>query len=213
MDSRFRRKSKTKYKAGVTAKSTFIKMMRAIARDPAARGLIDDTAVIAGQRNADPHPRHDGGGCPLASQGRPGRCRVEAGVGQPLRSCGKVRGLWGCCWGSCSATVIGTGALRRGSELAHYAVPLLGGDGFEQGRQKGSRADRNQCIARFLRAAGRWRAIWSMSPTLGDALAGFELIEAGLDAGDALSADKQADGAACRGAGAGPLCDRDDGRF
>jgi thiamine-monophosphate kinase len=76
--------------------------------------------------------------------------------------------------------------------LEHYSVPLLGGDTVSNRGDK--RAVGLTAIGAAThrpvpaRSGARAGDIVYVTGTLGDALAGFELIEAGLDAGDALSA-------------------------
>lgn len=179
----------------MTAESTFIEMMRAMARSPAARGLMDDTAVLElgdatlilthDMMAEDVHwlPKADPADVAwkLVSVNL---SDLAAKGAQPL---GVLLGF-----------MLGDSDWDRrfaeglGRALAHYAVPLLGGDTVSNKGDK--RAVGLTAIGaathRPVPARGGARAgdVLYVTGTLGDALAGFELAEAGLEGVDELSA-------------------------
>lgn len=179
----------------MTAESTFIEMMRSLARDPAARGLMDDTAVIdLGSETLilthdmmaeDVHwlPKTD----PADIAWKLVSVNLSDLAAKGARPLGVLLGfmLGDSDWDRRFAA-----GLER--VLEHYSVPLLGGDTVSNRGDK--RAVGLTAIGAAThrpvpaRSGARAGDIVYVTGTLGDALAGFELIEAGLDAGDALSA-------------------------
>ncbi len=170
-------------------------MMRAMARDPAARGLMDDTAVIElgsetlilthDMMAEDVHwlPKAD----PADVAWKLVSVNLSDLAAKGARPLGVLLGF-----------MLGDGDWdRRFAEgleraLAHYAVPLLGGDTVSNKGDK--RAVGLTAIGaathRPVPARGGARAgdVLYVTGTLGDALAGFELAEAGLEGVDELSA-------------------------
>lgn len=179
----------------MTAESTFIEMMRAIAHDPAARGLMDDTAVLElgdatlilthDMMAEDVHwlPKAD----PADVAWKLVSVNLSDLAAKGARPLGVLLGF-----------MLGDGAWERrfaeGLEraLAHYAVPLLGGDTVSNKGDK--RAVGLTAIGAAThrpvpaRGGARVGDVLYVTGTMGDALAGFELAEAGLEGVDELSA-------------------------
>lgn len=179
----------------MTTESTFIEMMRGIARDPAARGLVDDAAVIElgtetlilthDMMAEDVHwlPKAD----PADIAWKLVSVNLSDLAAKGARPLGVLLGfmLGDSDWDRRFAAGLA-------QVLAHYDVALLGGDTVA------NRGDKRALGLTAIGAAthrpvpsrGGARAgdLVYVTGTLGNALAGFELIEAGLDAGDALSA-------------------------
>lgn len=169
--------------------------MRGIARDPAARGLMDDAAVIDlgtetlilthDMMAEDVHwlPKAD----PADVAWKLVSVNFSDLAAKGARPLGVLLGfmLGDSDWDRRFAAGLA-------QVLAHYDVPLLGGDTIS------SRGDKRAVGLTAIGAAthrpvpsrGGARAgdLVCVTGTLGDALAGFEMIEAGLDAGDTLSA-------------------------
>ncbi|MBK6707899.1 MAG: thiamine-phosphate kinase [Sphingomonadales bacterium] len=179
----------------MTAESTFIEMMRAMASDPAARGLLDDTAVIElgdetlilthDMMAEDVHWLHKADPADVAWKLVSVNLSDLAAKG--ARPLGVLLGF-----------MLGDGDWdRRFAEglervLTHYAVPLLGGDTVSSRGDKRSvgltaigAATHRPVPARSGAQAGN---LLFVTGTLGDALAGFELAEAELDGIKELSA-------------------------
>jgi thiamine-monophosphate kinase len=172
----------------MTTESTFIGLMRAMATDPAARGLLDDTAVVE-LDNESLILTHDmmAEGVHFRSNADPAdvawklvASNLSDLAAKGARPCGILLGF-----------MLGDDDWDRrfaaGLQmvLAHYSVPLLGGDTV---------ANRGDKRALGLTAIGTatHRPVPSRSGaqpgdliyvtgTLGDALAGYELIDAGFD--------------------------------
>lgn len=169
--------------------------MRGIARDPAARGLMDDAAVIDLGTEAlilthdmmaeDVHwlPKAD----PADVAWKLVSVNFSDLAAKGARPLGVLLGfmLGDSDWDRRFAAGLA-------QALAHYDVPLLGGDTVS------SRGDK-RAVGLTAIGAATHRPVPSrggaqagdlvcVTGTLGDALAGFEMIEAGLDAGDTLSA-------------------------
>ncbi len=179
----------------MTAESTFIEMMRVLARDPAARGLLDDTAVIElgsetlilthDMMAEDVHwlPKAD----PADVAWKLVSVNLSDLAAKGARPLGVLLGF-----------MLGDGNWDRrfadglGQALAHYGVALLGGDTVSNKGDK--RSVGLTAIGAALhrpvpaRSGARAGDLLYVTGTLGDALAGFELIEAGLDAADELAA-------------------------
>lgn len=169
--------------------------MRGIARDPAARGLIDDAAVIElgtetlilthDMMVEDVHWLSKADPADIAWK------LVSVNLSDLAAKGARPLGvLLGFMLGDSDWDRRFAAGLAQ--VLAHYGVALLGGDTVS------SRGDKRALGLTAIGAAthrpvpsrGGARAgdLLYVTGTLGDALAGFELIEAGLDAGDALSA-------------------------
>ena len=194
MDSRFRGNDNQGYKAGVTAESTFIEMMRAIAQDPAARGLIDDTAVIGlGSETlilTHDMMAEDVHWLPKADPADVAWKLVSVNLSDLAAKGARPLGvLLGFMLGDSDWDRRFAAGLER--VLAHYAVPLLGGDTVSNKGDKRAVGLTAIGAATHCPVPSRSGAMAGdlvyVTGTLGDALAGFELIEAGLDAGDTLS--------------------------
>ena len=102
----------------MTTESAFIESLRALATHPAARGLLDDAAVLEiGRPHPRPHPRHARRGRPLPPRRSARRRRLEARRGEPLRSRRQGRSAArACCSATASARTTGTGPSSRASE-------------------------------------------------------------------------------------------------
>lgn len=172
----------------MTSESTFIRLMRAMASDPAARDLLDDCAVIQlGSEclilthdmmaegvhwlsNADPA---DVAWKLVASN----LSDLAAKGARPL---GVLLGF-----------MLGDDAWDRSfasglqDALTHFGVALLGGDTVANRGDKRALGltaiGAATCQPVPSRATARPGDILCVTGTLGDALAGFELIEAGFD--------------------------------
>ena len=170
-------------------------MMRALARDPAARGLLDDTAVIElGQETLilthdmmaeDVHwlPKAD----PADVAWKLVSVNLSDLAAKGARPLGVLLGF-----------MLGDGDWDRrfadglGQALAHYGVALLGGDTVSNKGDKRSVGLTAIGVASHrpvpARSGARVGDLLYVTGHLGDALAGFELIEAGLEAPDELAA-------------------------
>jgi thiamine-monophosphate kinase len=172
----------------MTSESAFVEMMRTIANDPAARGLKDDTAVIElgnetlilthDMMAEDVHwlPRTDPADLAwkLVSVNL---SDLAAKGAQPL---GVLLGF-----------MLGDNEWDRrfaqGLDVAlrHYHVPLLGGDTVSNRGDKRALGMTAVGAASHRpvpsRSGAREGDIVFVTGTLGDALAGFELLEAGLE--------------------------------
>jgi thiamine-monophosphate kinase len=172
----------------MTSESTFVEMMRTIANDPAARGLKDDTAVIElgnetlilthDMMAEDVHwlPRTDPADLAwkLVSVNL---SDLAAKGAQPL---GVLLGF-----------MLGDNDWDRrfaqGLDVAlrHYHVPLLGGDTVSNRGDKRALGMTAVGAASHCpvpsRSGAREGDVVFVTGTLGDALAGFELLEAGLE--------------------------------
>lgn len=170
-------------------------MMRAIARDPAARGLMDDTAVLElgdatlilthDMMAEDVHwlPKAD----PADVAWKLVSVNLSDLAAKGARPLGVLLGF-----------MLGDSDWdRRFAEglervLTHYAVPLLGGDTVSNKGDK--RAAGLTAVGAAThrpvpsRSGARAGDVLYVTGTLGDALAGFELAEAGLEGVDVLSA-------------------------
>ena len=115
----------------VSREAEFHRLLTAHALDPAARGLMDDAAVLdglSGRSGADPRQLVEGVHC--RADDPPESYGLEAGGGQPLRS-----GRQGCGAGGCLLSyTLGEEAWNaRFLEglfacLDEYGMPLIGGD-------------------------------------------------------------------------------------
>jgi thiamine-monophosphate kinase len=179
----------------MTAESTFIEMMRAMARDPAARGLMDDTAVIelGGETLILTHDMmaEDVHWLPNADPADVAWKLVSVNLSDLAAKGAQPLGvLLGFMLGDSDWDKRFAEGLERA--LTHYSVPLLGGDTVSNKGDK--RAVGLTAIGAAThrpvpaRSGARSGDVLYVTGTLGDALAGFELAEAGLEGVDALSA-------------------------
>ena len=178
----------------MTAESTFIEMMRAMALDPAARGLMDDTAVIelGNETLILTHDMmaEDVHWLPKADPADVAWKLVSANLSDLAAKGARPLGvLLGFMLGDSDWDRRFADGLER--VLTHFGVPLLGGDTVSNKGDKRAlgltaigAATHRPVPARNGARAGD---ILYVTGTLGDALAGFELAEAGLEGVDALS--------------------------
>ena len=179
----------------MTAESTFIEMMRAMARDPAARGLMDDTAVIdlGGETLILTHDMmaEDVHWLPKADPADVAWKLVSVNLSDLAAKGAQPLGvLLGFMLGESEWDKRFADGLEHA--LTHYAVPLLGGDTVSN--RGDTRAVGLTAIGAAThrpvpaRSGAREGDVLYVTGTLGDALAGFELAEAGLEGVDELSA-------------------------
>ena len=172
----------------MTSESTFISLMRAMASDPAARGLLDDTAVISlGSENLILTHDMMAEGVHWLSNADPADVawKLVASNLSDLAAKG-ARPL-----GVLLGFMLGDDAWDRAfasglhSVLAHFDVALLGGDTVANRGDKRALAltaiGAATCTPVPARDGARAGDLLYVTGTLGDALAGFELIEAGFD--------------------------------
>ncbi|HMS20869.1 thiamine-phosphate kinase [uncultured Sphingorhabdus sp.] len=179
----------------MTAESTFIEMMRVMARDPAARGLMDDAAAIelGNETLILTHDMmaEDVHWLPKADPADVAWKLVSANLSDLAAKGARPLGvLLGFMLGDSDWDRRFADGLER--VLTHYAVPLLGGDTVSNRGDK--RAVGLTAIGAAThrpvpaRSGARAGDVLYVTGTLGDALAGFELAEADLEGVDALSA-------------------------
>lgn len=179
----------------MTTESVFIQMMRAIATDPAARDLRDDAAVIelGGESLILTHDMMAEGVHWLQSADPADVAWKLVAVNLSDLAAKGARPL-----GVLLGFMLGDSDWDRrfaeglGQVLRQYGVPLLGGDTVS------NRGDK-RAVGLTAIGAGTSRPVPSrggaqpgdllcVTGVLGDALAGFELIEAGFDPPPALAA-------------------------
>jgi thiamine-monophosphate kinase len=172
----------------MTSESTFISLMRAMASDPAARGLLDDTAVISlGSENLILTHDMMAEGVHWLSNADPADVawKLVASNLSDLAAKG-ARPL-----GVLLGFMLGDDAWDRAfasglhSALTHFDVALLGGDTVANRGDKRALGltaiGAATCTPVPARDGARAGDLLYVTGTLGDALAGFELIEAGFD--------------------------------
>ena len=172
----------------MTSESTFISLMRAMASDPAARGLLDDTAVISlGSENLILTHDMMAEGVHWLSNADPADVawKLVASNLSDLAAKG-ARPL-----GVLLGFMLGDDAWDRAfasglhSALTHFDVALLGGDTVANRGDKRALGltaiGAASCSPVPARDGARVGDLLYVTGTLGDALAGFELIEAGFD--------------------------------
>lgn len=164
-----------------------------MARDPAARGLLDDTAVIElGQETlilTHDMMAEDVHWLPKADPADVAWKLVSVNLSDLAAKGARPLGvLLGFMLGDSDWDKRFASGMERA--LAHYAVPLLGGDTVSNKGDK--RAVGLTAIGAAThcpvpsRSGARVGDILYVTGSLGDALAGFELAEAGLEGIDAL---------------------------
>lgn len=172
----------------MTSESTFINLMRALATDPSARGLLDDCAVISvGAENLILTHDMMAEGVHWLSNADPADVawKLVASNLSDLASKG-ARPL-----GVLLGFMLGEDAWDRAfaaglqTALVHFDVPLLGGDTVANRGDKRVLGLTAIGAATYTpvpaRSGARPGDQVYVTGTLGDALAGFELIEAGFD--------------------------------
>lgn len=172
----------------MTSESTFINLMRALATDPSARSLLDDCAVISvGAENLILTHDMMAEGVHWLSNADPADVawKLVASNLSDLASKG-ARPL-----GVLLGFMLGEDAWDRAfaaglqTALVHFDVPLLGGDTVANRGDKRALGLTAIGAATYTpvpaRSGARPGDIVYVTGTLGDALAGFELIEAGFD--------------------------------
>lgn len=172
----------------MTSESTFISLMRAMASDPAARGLLDDTAVISlGSENLILTHDMMAEGVHWLSNADPADVawKLVASNLSDLAAKG-ARPL-----GVLLGFMLGDDAWDRAfasglhSVLTHFDVALLGGDTVANRGDKRALGltaiGAATCTPVPARDGARVGDLLYVTGTLGDALAGFELIAAGFD--------------------------------
>jgi thiamine-monophosphate kinase len=174
--------------ANVTSESTFIAMMRAIATDPAARGLLDDTAVIElGHETlvlTHDMMAEDVHWLPTADPADIAWKLVSVNLSDLAAKGARPLGiLLGFMLGDSDWDQRFVQGLQ--AALSHYGVALLGGDTVANRGDKRALGLTAIGVATHSPVPSRSGAqpgdIVYVTGTLGDALAGFELAEAGLE--------------------------------
>lgn len=179
----------------MTTESVFIQMMRAIATDPAARDLRDDAAVIelGGESLILTHDMMAEGVHWLQSADPADVAWKLVAVNLSDLAAKGARPL-----GVLLGFMLGDSDWDRrfaeglGQVLRQYGVPLLGGDTVSNRGDKRAVGLTAIGAATFRPVPSRGGAqpgdLLCVTGVLGDALAGFELIEAGFDPPPALAA-------------------------
>lgn len=172
----------------MTSESTFIGLMRAIASDPAARGLLDDTAVIEFGNEAL-ILTHDmmAEGVHWHSNADPADVAWKLVASNLSDLAAKGARPLGVLLGFMLGEDEWDRKFAQGLQvvLKHYDVALLGGDTVTNRGDK--RALGLTAIGAAThrpvpsRSGARAGDLLYVTGTLGDALAGFELIDAGFD--------------------------------
>lgn len=172
----------------MTTESSFINLLRGFATDPAARGLLDDVAVID-IGDASLIITHD-----MMAEGVHFRSNANpADVAWKLlaTNLSDLAAKGAAPVGVLLGFMLGDDAWDRSfaaglkEALAHYNVPLLGGDTVANRGDK--RALGLTALGRAThipvpsRSGAQIGDIVYVTGTLGDALAGFELLDAGFD--------------------------------
>ena len=177
----------------MTSESTFISLMRNMARDPAARGLLDDTAVITlGTETlilTHDMMAEDVHWLSAADAADDAWKLVSANLSDLAAKGARPLGvLLGFMLGDDQWDRRFADGLQ--AALEHYGVPLLGGDTVSNRGDK--RALGMTAIGAATstsvpsRASAQPGDVLYVTGTLGDALAGFEMAEAGLEGAPAL---------------------------
>jgi thiamine-monophosphate kinase len=179
----------------MTSESTFIALMRSMATDPSARGLLDDTAVISiGTETlilTHDMMAEDVHWLPTADAADVAWKLVSANLSdlaaKGARPLGVLLGfmLGDDAWDRRFATGLH-------AALTHYSVPLLGGDTVSNRGDKRALGMTAIGAASFAPVPSRSGAqpgdLLYVTGTLGDALAGFEMAEVGLEGASLLMA-------------------------
>jgi thiamine-monophosphate kinase len=177
----------------MTSESTFIALMRAMTTDPSARGLLDDTAVISlgAETLILTHDMmaEDVHWLPTADAADVAWKLVSANLSDLAAKGARPLGLL-------LGFMLGEDAWdRRFAEglqasLTHYGVSLLGGDTVANRGDKRALGMTAIGAASYTpvpsRAGAQPGDVLYVTGTLGDALAGFEMAEVGLEGAAAL---------------------------
>jgi thiamine-monophosphate kinase len=172
----------------MTSESSFIALMRAMATDPSARGLLDDTAVITlgTETLILTHDMMAEGAhwLPTAKPEDIAWKLVSVNLSDLAAKGARPLGvLLGFMLGDNDWDRRFASGLQQA--LAHYDVPLLGGDTVSNRGDKRALGMTAVGAATYTPVPARSGAQTGdalyVTGTLGDALAGFEFAEAGLD--------------------------------
>jgi thiamine-monophosphate kinase len=179
----------------VTSESSFIAMMRSMATDPAARGLLDDTAVIE-LGNETLILTHDmmAEGVHWLPTAKPEDIAwklISANLSDLSAKGARPLGvLLGFMLGDDDWDRRFANGLK--TALTHYDVPLLGGDTVANRGDKRALGMTAVGAATHIPVPARSGAqpgdTLYVTGTVGDALAGFEFAEAGFDGPEQLTA-------------------------
>ena len=172
----------------MTTESTFINILRGFATDPAARGLLDDVAVIE-MGEASLIITHDmmAEGVHFRSNANPADVAWKLLASNLSDLAAKGAAPVGVLLGFMLGDDAWDRAFAAGLEkaLAHYNVALLGGDTVANRGDKRALGLTALGLATHRPVPSRSGAqvgdMLYVTGTLGDALAGFELIDAGFD--------------------------------
>ena len=172
----------------MTTESTFINLLRGFATDPAARGLLDDVAVIE-MGDASLIITHDmmAEGVHFRSNANPADVAWKLLASNLSDLAAKGAAPIGVLLGFMLGDDAWDRAFAAGLEqaLAHYNVALLGGDTVANRGDKRALGLTALGLATHRPVPSRSGAqvgdMLYVTGTLGDALAGFELIDAGFD--------------------------------
>lgn len=172
----------------MTTESAFINILRGFATDPAARGLMDDVAVID-VGNAALIITHDmmAEGVHFRSNANPEDVAWKLVSSNLSDLAAKGAEPVGVLLGFMLGDDAWDRAFAKGLEtvLTHYNVALLGGDTVANRGDKRALGLTAMGIATHRpvpsRAGAQVGDVVYVTGTLGDALAGFELIDAGFD--------------------------------
>lgn len=172
----------------MTTESTFINLLRGFATDPAARGLLDDVAVIE-MGDASLIITHDmmAEGVHFRSNANPSDVAWKLLASNLSDLAAKGAAPVGVLLGFMLGDDAWDRAFAAGLEkaLVHYNVALLGGDTVANRGDKRALGLTALGLATHRPVPSRSGAqvgdMLYVTGTLGDALAGFELIDAGFD--------------------------------
>ena len=172
----------------MTSESTFINLLRGFATDPAARGLLDDVAVVE-MGNGSLVITHDmmAEGVHFRSNANPEDVAWKLLASNLSDLAAKGASPIGVLLGFMLGDDAWDRAFAAGLQkaLAHYNVALLGGDTVANRGDKRSLGLTALGMATHRpvpsRAGAQVGDILYVTGTLGDALAGFELVDAGFD--------------------------------
>lgn len=177
----------------MTSESTFIALMRNMATDPSARGLLDDTAVISLNTETliltHDMMAEDVHWLPTADAADVAWKLVSANLSDLAAKGARPLGvLLGFMLGDDTWDRRFASGLQ--AVLAQYGVPLLGGDTVSNRGDKRALGMTAIGVASFTPVPARSSAqpgdVLYVTGTLGDALAGFEMAEHGLEGATSL---------------------------
>ncbi|GMO45066.1 MAG: thiamine-phosphate kinase [Treponemataceae bacterium] len=178
----------------MTTESAFIQILRGFATDPSARGLLDDVAVIdVGSESLIITHDMMSEGVHFRSNADPADVAWKLVASNLSDLAAKGARPIGLLLGFMLGDDLWDRAFAAGLEkvLAHYGVPLLGGDTVTNCGDKRSLGMTAMGLATHRpvpsRAGAQDGDILYVTGTLGNALAGYELIDAGFDEVGALA--------------------------